>query len=223
MEDMCTHPPAAPPRRLYADAANTAHDLVHIYPEMIDLVVGAKMQLLTSVDLDFANAPDFFSTMRPDAIDHRISNTLYAQRIRDLNAMLHTSRAFHSHGHVLVLATASISISSVITIIILLCLHVDSIVAIIGLAAVIAVSLMVRVSHFLHTPQYIVLCTERLSDWTRQDQMQGINLYYKLRHVRPIGLRQDKPAVSIDILQHVLTDVEMDVFTAGSSLPAYVP
>ncbi|KAJ3262469.1 hypothetical protein HDU77_000319 [Chytriomyces hyalinus] len=206
----------APQRRLYADAANTAHDLVHIYPEMIDLVVGAKMQLLTSVDLDFAKAPDFFSTLRPDAIDHRISNTVYAQRIRHLNALLHTSRVFHNRGRLLVLATASTSISSTIAIIVLLCLHMESIVAIIGLAAVIAVSLMVRVSHFLHTPKYIVLCTEHLSDWTRQDQMQGINLYYKLRHVRPTGFRQDKPAISIDILQHVLTEVEMDVFTAGA-------
>ncbi|KAJ3248134.1 hypothetical protein HDU78_001894 [Chytriomyces hyalinus] len=213
--------PGAAPRRLYADAADAAHDLVHIYPGMVDLVAGAKMQLLTSVDLDFANAPNFFSTVRPDAIDSKISNTVYSQRISDLNALLHSCNAFQSHRHAVIIATSAMSIFSILVIAVLLSMQVESLPAIVGLAAVVALALVIRVSYFLHTPKYILVLNEQLSSWGRQDQMQGINMYYKLRHTRPMGFHEHRPpALSIEILQHVLTDAEMEHFGAGA-LPAY--
>ncbi|KAJ3231333.1 hypothetical protein HDU81_003852 [Chytriomyces hyalinus] len=187
---------------------------------MVDLVTGAKMQLLTSVDLDFANAPDFFSSIRPDAIDSKISNTVYSQRIKDLNALLHSCNAFHSHRHSVIIATTAMSILSILVIAILLTMQVESLPVIIGLAAVLAVALMIRVSYFLHTPKCILVINEQLSNWAREDQMQGINMYYKLRHTRPMGFHEHTPALSIDILQHVLTDAEMECFRSGA-LPAY--
>ncbi|KAI8840104.1 hypothetical protein BJ741DRAFT_597965 [Chytriomyces cf. hyalinus JEL632] len=179
-----------------------------------------KLRLIEVVTLSYSDSPIYFSILRPEVLENRISNITYSSRMAALNAQLSSKADFKSYRRPLFYLTL-VLIAYFFTAAVAAYLIPDIKIAMdISAGVALALVLGLRLGALSYRPKYLKTCAETVKTWTREDAVLGVNLVYKFSHAMPTDFDTLRYCC-IEIYEKVLYNHREGIVEMCENLPAY--
>ncbi|KAJ3353641.1 hypothetical protein HDU83_006550 [Entophlyctis luteolus] len=165
------------------------------------------ISVISIIKIDYTKAPNFFDPVRPMALEDKISNIVFATRMATLNQALNTREMKRSMWFARWFPRIALAVA-------------------IFFAALAVFVYVITANQFSAAILlYILKCQELAAQWTKEDELQCVNLMYKIQ-LNVNERRNSSMQVALLILGKTLLlgygNEEVDLIGYQPDLPLYV-
>ncbi|KAJ3121533.1 hypothetical protein HK100_012344 [Physocladia obscura] len=192
-------------------------------PPQYDGANGFELNLLAEIKLDFEKAPsEYFDISIPSRLENRISNVSFTSRMTALNQLLSTLEMQRSIMVISYYGLVSRSIAAI-------CAIVSISVFFITRNQLIVVLLVFSIILLINMPKsakvgtliYTNRAQELADPWTKEDELSGINLLWRIKKTFNDGARLTRIGLTVCVYEKIRLAAD-DVVQNVEALPIYV-